>query len=145
MLSGFAYAKFFELLKARCLKLGIKLIEVSPKYSSQIGVVKYMRRLGMGSDSAAAHTIARRGMGFYYEKMPARYALPTSVRPEARKHVFAHWQRFNRHYLNAGSRNAWFGLPNLTGSTGDSLANTGSLGFPKLWHKQESPILSIRQ
>ncbi len=60
MLSGFAYSKFFELLKARCLKLGIKVIEVSPKYSSQIGVVKYMRRYGMGSDSAAGLVIARR-------------------------------------------------------------------------------------
>jgi IS605 OrfB family transposase len=135
MLSGFAYSKFFELLKARCLKLGIKVIEVSPKYSSQIGVIKYMRRYGMGSDSAAALVIARRGMGIYYEKLPARYALQSSIRPEPRKHVFAHWQRFNRYYKKYGSRNAWFGLPNLTGSTGDGLANTGNLGFPKLWHK----------
>ncbi len=87
MLSGFAYAKFFELLKARCLKLGIKVIEVSPKYSSQIGVVKYMRRYGMGSDSAAAHIIARRGMGIYYERCSARYAFQTSVHPEARQHA----------------------------------------------------------
>ncbi len=58
-----AYAKFFELLKARCLKLGIKIIEVSLKYSSQIGVVKYMRRYGMGNDSAAGLVLARRGMG----------------------------------------------------------------------------------
>ena len=143
MLSGFAYSKFFELLRASCLKLGIKVIEVSPKYSSQIGVVKYMRRYGMGSDSAAGLVIARRGMGIYYEKLPARYALQSSIRPEPRKHVFAHWQRFNRYYKNVGSRNAWFGIPNLTGSTGDGLANTGNLGFPKLRHKQESPILSI--
>ncbi len=126
MLSGFAYAKFFELLKSRCLKLGIKVIEVSPKYSSQIGVAKYMRRYGMGSDSAASLVLARRGMGFYHEKMPARYAFQTSVRPEARQHVFAHWQRFNKYYLNVGSRNAWFSSPNLTGSIGDSLADTVS-------------------
>jgi len=125
MLSSFAYAKFFELLKSRCLKLGIRVIEVSPKYSSQIGVVKYMRRLGMGSDSAAALVLARRGMGIYHEKMPARYAFQTSVRPETRKHVFAHWQRFNKYYKSVGSRNAWFRLPNLTGSTGDGLVNTG--------------------
>ncbi len=126
MLSGFAYAKFFELLKARCLKLGIRVIEVSPKYSSQIGVVKYMRRYGMGSDSAAALVLARRGMGIYHERLLARYALQTSVHPEARKHVFAHWHRFNSHYLKIGSRNGWFAIPNLTGSTGDSLANTGN-------------------
>ncbi|GAA6614686.1 IS200/IS605 family accessory protein TnpB-related protein [Scytonema sp. NUACC26] len=131
MLSGFAYAKFFELLKARCLKLGIKILEVSPKYSSQIGVVKYMKRYGMGSDSAAGLVLARRGMGMYYEKLPARYALQTSIQPEPRKHVFAHWQRFNKHYLKAGSRNAWFGTPTLTGSAGDGLVNTGNLGFPR--------------
>ncbi|MBW4670754.1 MAG: IS200/IS605 family accessory protein TnpB-related protein [Cyanomargarita calcarea GSE-NOS-MK-12-04C] len=144
MLSGFAYSKFFELLKARCLKLGIKVIEVSPKYSSQIGVVKYMRRYGMGFDSAAGLVIARRGMGIYYEKLPARYALQSQIQASPRKHVFAHWQRFNRYYRNVGSRNAWFGIPNLTGSTGDGLANTGNLGFPKLRHRQESSILSIR-
>ncbi|MUG96721.1 IS200/IS605 family element transposase accessory protein TnpB [Scytonema sp. UIC 10036] len=139
MLSGFAYAKFKELLKARCLKLGIKIIEVSPKYSSQIGVVKYMRRYGMGSDSAAGLVLARRGMNIYYERMPARYAFQTSIQPEARQHVFAHWQRFNKHYLKPGSRNAWFGTPTLTGSAGDGLANTGNLGFLKLRHKHGSP------
>lgn len=128
MLSGFAYAKFFDLLKARCLKLGIRVIKVSAKYSSQIGVTKYMRRLGMGSDSAAALVIARRGMGHYHERMPARYAFQTSVHPEARQHVFAHWQRFNSHYRKIGSRNGWFAIPNLTGSTGDSLVNTVRIG-----------------
>ncbi|MUG94870.1 IS200/IS605 family element transposase accessory protein TnpB [Scytonema sp. UIC 10036] len=141
MLSGFAYAKFKELLKARCLKLGIKIIEVSPKYSSQIGVVKYMRRYGMGSDSAAGLVLARRGMNIYYERMPARYALQSSIQPEPRQHVFAHWQGFNKHYLEVGSRNAWFGTPTLTGSAGDGLANTGNLGLTKLRHKHESSSL----
>lgn len=141
MLSGFAYAKFFELLKARCLKLGIKIIEVSPKYSSQIGVVKYMKRYGMGSDSAAGLVLARRGMNIYYEKLPARYALQSSIQSEPRQHVFAHWQRFNKYYLKVGSRNTWFGTPTLTGSAGEGLANTGNLGFPKLRHKQESSSL----
>ncbi|MUG95676.1 IS200/IS605 family element transposase accessory protein TnpB [Scytonema sp. UIC 10036] len=138
MLSGFAYAKFKELLKARCLKLGIKVIEVSPKYSSQIGVVKYMKRYGMGSDSAASLVLARRGMNIYYERMPVRYAFQSSIQPEPRQHVFAYWQRFNKYYLKLGSRHAWFGLPTLTGSTGDSLVNTGNFGFPKLQHKHGS-------
>jgi IS605 OrfB family transposase len=125
MLSGFAYRKFSELLKARCLKLGIKVIEVSPRYSSQIGVVKYMRRYSMGSDSAAGLVLARRGMGIYHESLPARYAFQTSTQTEARQHVFAHWQRFRKYYLEQGSRNAWF-APNLTGSTGDSSMNTGN-------------------
>ncbi len=70
--------------------------------------------------------------GIYHEKMPARYVFQTSVNREARQYVFAHWQRFNKHYESQRSCNAWFCTPNLTGSTGDGLANTGNLGFPKL-------------
>jgi IS605 OrfB family transposase len=129
MLSGFAYAKFTELLKSRCLKLGIRVIEVSPKYSSQIGVSKYMKRYGMGSDSAAGLVIARRGMGIYFESLPARYAFQkdgTVMLPSPRKHVFAHWQSFSGRYKVVKSRNDWFSLPILTGLLGKSSEDTGS-------------------
>lgn len=130
MLSGFAYAKFVQLLKSRCLKLGIRVIEVSPRYSSQIGVVKYMRRYGLGSDTAAAFVIARRGMGIYVERNPARYALPAEepvkLSPSPRKHVFAHWVAFRKHYLLVGSRNAWFDASILTGLLGTSNLDTDS-------------------
>jgi len=129
MLSGFAYAKFTELLKSRCLKLGIRVIEVSPKYSSQIGVSKYMKRYGMGSDSAAGLVIARRGMGIYFESLPARYAFQkdgTAMLPIPRKHVFAHWQSFSSRYKAVKSRNDWFSTPILTGLLGKSSEDTGS-------------------
>ena len=127
MLSGFAYAKFVELLKSRCLKLGIRVIEVSPKYSSQIGVSKYMKRYGMGSDSAAALVIARRGMGIYFESLPARYAFQkdgSAMIPSPRKHVFAHWQSFSGRYRIVKSRNDWFSTPILTGLLGKSSFDT---------------------
>lgn len=127
MLSGFAYAKFVELLKSRCLKLGIRVIEVSPKYSSQIGVSKYMKRYGMGSDSAAALVIARRGMGIYFESLPARYAFQkdgSEMIPSPRKHVFAHWQSFSSRYTIVKSRNDWFSTPILTGLLGKSSFDT---------------------
>jgi IS605 OrfB family transposase len=62
MLSNFAYSKFLQLLKARCFKLGIEVIEVNPAYSSLIGLVKFMSMYGMNSATAAALVLARRAM-----------------------------------------------------------------------------------
>lgn len=126
MLSGFAYSKFVQLLKARALKLGIRVIEVSPKFSSQIGVSKYMKRYGMGSDTAAALVISRRGMGIYHEKLPAKYAFETGCEPTERKHVFAHWQSFSSHFKSVKTRNEWFKMLDLTGQQSNSGSDTGS-------------------
>ncbi len=84
-----------------------------------------MKRYGMGSDSAAALVISRRGMGIYFEKLPERSALQTGIKPTARKHVFSHWQSFSSHYKSVKSRNDWFAKPILTGSHGNSSSNTG--------------------
>lgn len=150
MLSGFAYAKFVELLKSRALKLGIRVIEVSPKFSSQIGVSKYMKRYGMGSDSAAALVISRRGMGIYLEKLPARYALQSELKTQPRKHVFAHWQSFSGHYKLVRTRNDWFGETILTGCQSNSSHDTGNTvieatvkGISKAQVKRSNQLCSV--
>jgi len=68
MLSGFAYSKFKEMLKARASKLGVEVIEVNPAYTSIIGQVKFMKRYGLSSHGSAACVIARRGLGLKLEK-----------------------------------------------------------------------------
>ena len=68
MLSGFAYSKFKEMLKARTLKHGAEIIEVNPSYTSIIGQFKFMKRYGLSSHGSAACVIARRGLGFKIEK-----------------------------------------------------------------------------
>lgn len=68
MLSGFAYSKFKEMLKARALKHGAEIIEVNPSYTSIIGQFKFMKRYGLSSHGSAACVIARRGLGLKMEK-----------------------------------------------------------------------------
>lgn len=63
-LSAFAYRKFAELLKSRCFKDGIELIEVNPAYTSLLAKAKYQKDKGISTHQAAAFCIARRGFGF---------------------------------------------------------------------------------
>jgi len=68
MLSGFAYSKFKEMLKARASKFGVAVIEVNPAFTSLIGQIKFMKRYGLSSHGSAACVIARRGLGIRIEK-----------------------------------------------------------------------------
>ena len=54
MLSGFSYGKIIELLTQKSELAGIELIKVTPRYSSIIGLVKFMKQYGLSSDTAAA-------------------------------------------------------------------------------------------
>jgi IS605 OrfB family transposase len=63
-LSGFAYARFFEFLEARCKREGVDLAPVSPAFTSIIGVTKYARWRGLSRHHAAGFVIGRRALGF---------------------------------------------------------------------------------
>lgn len=108
MLSGFAYSKFLQLLKARCFKLGIQLIEVNPAYSSLIGLIKFMSLYGMNSATAAALVLARRAMRLS-ERPPARTAYQGT---EPRKHVWCHWRNIAKR-VKGSSRHSFY-QPRLT-------------------------------
>ena len=108
MLSGFAYSKFLQLLKARCFKLGIQLIEVNPAYSSLIGLIKFMSLYGMNSATAAAVVLARRAMRLS-ERPPARTAYQGT---EPRKHVWSDWRIIAKRVVGA-SRHSFY-QPRLT-------------------------------
>ncbi|NIE63125.1 transposase [Burkholderia sp. Ax-1719] len=61
MLSGLLYAKYRQLLEAKCFRAGVELIKINPAYTSTIGAVKYASRRGWSVHAAAAGVIARRG------------------------------------------------------------------------------------
>ncbi|SFU25895.1 hypothetical protein SAMN05192563_104330 [Paraburkholderia aspalathi] len=61
MLSGLLYAKYRQLLEAKCFRAGVELIRIDPVYTSTIGAVKYASRRGWSVHAAAAGVIARRG------------------------------------------------------------------------------------
>ncbi len=54
ILSNFAYSRFVEQLILQCGNRGIETIQRHPAWSSFLGLVKYSRMYGMGSDEAAA-------------------------------------------------------------------------------------------
>ncbi|ASL47827.1 hypothetical protein bAD24_III10550 [Burkholderia sp. AD24] len=61
MLSGLLYAKYRQLLEAKCFRSGVELILINPAWTSTIGAVKYASRRGWSVHAAAAGVIARRG------------------------------------------------------------------------------------
>lgn len=74
-MSMFAYKKFISAIKNRAEKMGVAVFEVNPAYTSQIGKIKYMKRLGISIHQAASFVIARRAMGFKEKFPPVLHSL----------------------------------------------------------------------
>ena len=91
-LSMFAYRKFISAIESRAEKMGVAVFHVNPAYTSQIGKMKYMKRLGISIHQSAAYVIARRGMRFK-EKLPPMMSsrLPEKI---AGRHHWVHWRFF---------------------------------------------------
>ena len=91
MLSNLSTGMFRDALESRCRRNGIRLYKENPAYTSIIGLIKYMRRYGLNSGTAAAMVIARRAMKF------SERAFPCLVRPEDQaKHPWSTWNRIAR-------------------------------------------------
>lgn len=74
-MSMFAYRKFITAIQNRADKMGVKVFEVNPAYTSQMGKIKYMKRFGISIHQAASFVIARRAMGFKEKLPPVMYSL----------------------------------------------------------------------
>ncbi len=72
MLGAFAYKELEEKIERKCRKKGVYLRKVDPRDTSQIGKLKYAKRLGLSIHHSAAYVIARRGEG-YRERIPKEY------------------------------------------------------------------------
>jgi IS605 OrfB family transposase len=112
MLSQFCYNKFRTSLQSRCDKRGIQLIQVSPKYSSTIGCIKFMGRYGLNSGCAAGMVLARRALRLS-ERVPQ-----CLVRPEEQsRHPWVSWNRITRgireHSIPRHSLFAWRKFPEV--------------------------------
>ena len=57
------------------IKWALLYFEVNPAYTSQIGKMKYMKRLGISIHQAASYVIARRAMGFKEKLPPVLHSL----------------------------------------------------------------------
>ena len=98
MLSGFAYAAFHAILRARCYDAGIALRHVNPAFTSVIGAHTVAGRYGLSRHHAAACAIGRRGMQLA-ERPPRRLGdhgtVPLPVRNRG-KHVWSFWRQVAR-------------------------------------------------
>lgn len=88
-MSQFAYNCMITAIKSRADKMGVEVYEVNPAYTSQIGKIKYMKRLGISIHEAASYVIARRAMN-YKEKLPP---VLHSLVPE-KKLGLHHWAQW---------------------------------------------------
>ena len=99
IISSFAYAQTQLMLRARCFRAGVEVMEVNPAYTSTIGAVNYAQRYGISVHQAAALVIARRGMGLRERPVkriitPVRNGYHVTLSLPARnreKHVWSQW------------------------------------------------------
>ncbi|MFJ5714164.1 IS200/IS605 family accessory protein TnpB-related protein [Neobacillus sp. NPDC093127] len=97
MLSGFAYSAFEQLMEGKAKKAGVRVRQVNPAYTSQIGQMKFMARYGMGSHCAAACVIARRGFFFKTEKPKYDTILSFPKNLSKNKSNFSKWRIITNH------------------------------------------------
>lgn len=91
MLSNLSTSLFRTSLESRCKRFGVELIKVNPAFTSIIGMLKFMAKYGLNSDTSAAMAIARRAM-ILREKIPQCLATPE----DEAKHVWSAWNRIAR-------------------------------------------------
>ena len=113
MLSSWCYSEFFKQLNSILSNRGITLVFKNPAFTSLIGLTKYSRLYGVGSDIAAAIAIARRGMNLS-ERLP--HSVQAYLDVKSRKHIWSGWRKFNNLIRqNIGiikSRHSYFGVSN---------------------------------
>jgi len=92
MLSAFAYSAFAHIIRGRCAREGVELIERSATFTSVIGRGKFAQGYGLSVHRAAACVIARRALNFgeQLRTRSARTTLALPARNRAR-HVWHNW------------------------------------------------------
>ncbi|WP_342046485.1 IS200/IS605 family accessory protein TnpB-related protein [Bacillus sp. OTU530] len=91
MLSGFAYAKFKDLVEAKAKKIGVGVKIIHPAYTSQIGHMKFMARYGLSSHGSAACMIARKAYRFSTEQPKYDTVLGLPKNFDKQKSNYGNW------------------------------------------------------
>ena len=63
MKHNFLYRQILDAMKSRAEREGVPIVEVSPAFTSVLGILKYQQSYSLNRHTAAALVIARRGMG----------------------------------------------------------------------------------
>lgn len=89
-LSSFAFAKIDSAIESRAFKDNVAIFKTNPAYSSQIGKIKYQKKLGESIHTSASYVIARRCQGFK-DKVPKKLKkfIPEN---KLKNHNWSHWR-----------------------------------------------------
>ncbi len=68
----FAYASLLQKVHTLARPKGVEVLEVNPSDTSTVGMLKYAPLLSLSKDTAAAHVMGRRALGFE-EELPQSY------------------------------------------------------------------------
>lgn len=68
--SVFAYRKMTSCLENQAYKRSFGILKIDPAYTSQIGKILYMRKLGISVHAAASYVIGLKGMGILEKLLP---------------------------------------------------------------------------
>jgi IS605 OrfB family transposase len=68
----FAYRSLLEKIHSLARRRGVEVIEVDPRDTSTVGMLKYAPQLHLSKDVAAAYVVGRRALGFE-ERLPRGY------------------------------------------------------------------------
>ncbi|GKU85305.1 IS200/IS605 family accessory protein TnpB-related protein [Niallia sp. NCCP-28] len=137
-MSLFAYNKMISAIKNRAEKMGVAVFEVNPAYTSQIGKVKYMKRLGI-SIHQASYVIARRAMG-YKEKLPPvlHSLLPEKI---TGLHHWVQWKWVSSCLFDV-RKHAFYQIELFAGNRVDSMNQVFSQGA--LTELEEKSLLKVK-
>ena len=70
--SVFAYRKMTACLENQSYKRSFGILKINPAYTSQIGKILYMRKLGISVHAAASYVIGLKGMGIMASLLPGQ-------------------------------------------------------------------------
>ncbi len=70
--SVFAYRKMTSCLENQSYKRSFGILKINPAYTSQIGKILYMRKLGISIHAAASYVIGLKGMGIMARLLPGQ-------------------------------------------------------------------------
>ena len=94
MTHGFVWSKFLEHIDRCAAREGVPVLKVKPAFTSVIGILKYQHIYGISNHESAGYVIARRGLGFSYEKIP-KVLLNKLIQKKSEFKLMANWKQWS--------------------------------------------------
>ena len=94
MSHGFIWSKFLERVDRFAAREGVPVIKVKPAFSSVIGILKYEPMYGLSNHEAAGYVIARRGLGYNWERIP-KILLDKLIKNKTEFKQVTNWEQWS--------------------------------------------------